>query len=177
MGDSSGQKGLGFRLTTWVSCAGLSTTYQPHNHEKNAMTPPHRVTVTVNDLTQMLNPAWNVPVKWHFPAHWLKHKMPGDRTRESEWWKTMQLPPSQHHTFGPGKGFADEVLLWPPRFHSEVQLGSAEIVLFPCLCAPRHLEVFTGGPASQTQLPENRPQSQAGQNSRQKVLWYQWARL
>ena len=57
------------------------------------------------------------------------------------------------HTFVPCKGSAGKVL-WSPRCHSDLELRSAEIVLFPCLCAQGHLGGFTGGPASQTQLPE-----------------------
>lgn len=98
--------------------------------------------------------AWYVPVKWHFQTYWLKHKTAWDSTRKTECWERAQLPHSPPHTFVPGNDFADKVLLWPPRFHSELQLQSAEIVLFPCLCAQGYLGVFTRGPASQTQLPE-----------------------
>lgn len=76
------RKGWGFRLATWVSRPGLTTTYQPHNHETDVMTPSSQ---GYSDLTQMENPAWHIPFKGHFPTHWLKHKIPRDWTRESEW--------------------------------------------------------------------------------------------
>ena len=73
------------------------------------------------------------------------------------------------HTFVPSKGSAGKVL-WPPRCHSELELRSAEIVLFPCLCAQGYLGGFTGGPASQTQLPETQAPVQAEKESLEGVL-------
>lgn len=70
-----------------------------------------------------------------------------------------RLPHSPSPTFVPGKGFAGEVLLWPSRFHAELQLGPAEIILFPGLRAQRHPGGLTRGPASQTQLPETQTHS------------------
>jgi hypothetical protein len=68
-------------------------------------------------------------------------------------WGEAQLPHSPPHTCVPINSFAGEVF-WAPRFHSELQLRPAEIVLLPRLCAQNHLGGFAGGPASQTQLPE-----------------------
>lgn len=65
----------------------------------------------------------------------------------------------------PRKCSADEVLPRSPRLHSELQLRSAEIILFPSLCTQDQLGDLVGWSASQTQLPKKHPQFQEGYSS------------
>lgn len=72
---------------------------------------------------------------------------------EGDRWEWTWLLHSPAHTCVPRNSFADEVL-WPPRFHTELKLRPAEIVLPPRLRAQDHWEGLAGGPSPQTQLPE-----------------------